>query len=101
MGRATMFGNAAAILSASKSVLFSTLKNGNLPSKDAITYDNDITPMPATTTNHKEPNFSGVTADDIVEYTRGRISRLKFIFEIAFIAYCGKIGIGLGRIALA
>lgn len=62
-----MLGNAAAILSASKSVLFSTLKKGNLPSKDATAYDKQMTPIAETMINHSEPNFSGVAADASVE----------------------------------
>ena len=93
------FGKAAATRNASKSILFSTLKKGNISSSVATVYDRHITNIAATNTNQREPNVSIVTADANVEYINGRMSRLKFILLIESIANGGSIGLLRGRIA--
>ena len=61
IGKAMIFGNAAAILNASKSVLSSTRKKGSFPSAVATTYDRHITPIPDTRTIQSDPRADGVT----------------------------------------
>ena len=55
IGKAMIFGNAAAILNASKSVLSSTRKKGSFPSAVATTYERNITPIPDTRTIQSDP----------------------------------------------
>jgi len=58
-----------------------------------------MTKIPETRTIHKDPRAAGVTPDASAEYTNGIMSKLKFIFDIAFIADAGNIGAAFGRIA--
>jgi hypothetical protein len=58
-----------------------------------------MTPIPETKTIHRDPRAAGVTPDASAEYTSGIMSKLKFIFDIAFIADAGNIGAAFGRIA--